>query len=84
MVNVEVKVTEDDKLILTVDLKKVCGYTGGGNNVRIASSLGNLPIPTRDGRLRVERFNLNVYRPPTPREKAERAVTLEGWDDDED
>ncbi len=83
MINCEVEVSENDILLIRVDLKKVCGYTSGRKNVRISSSLGNLQLPGRDGKLRVERFNLNVWRALTPQEEAAGGIRLEGWGKDE-
>lgn len=83
MVNVDVKVTENELLILTIDLKKTCGYTKGGKNVLIGSSRGNIHIPTQDGKLRAEKFNVNVFRAWTPKEQVRGSVKLEGWGDEE-
>jgi hypothetical protein len=77
--NIEAR-TEGDYLILKIDLTKNCGYTGGYNNIRVASSHGNQPVPSTDGTLRPERWNLNVFRPLTTKERLERKTYPE-YDD---
>jgi hypothetical protein len=80
MENVSVEITPDEILVLRVDLKQMAGLTNGGRNVRIASSLGNVPLPTKDGGLRPERFNLNVFRARSAKEKLTEGVnyTIDG------
>jgi hypothetical protein len=48
---------EGDKLILEVDLTQRHGDSTSGKTVRIASTLGNLPV---EGREQIK-FGLNVY-----------------------
>ncbi|MFH1113709.1 MAG: hypothetical protein V1792_07280 [Pseudomonadota bacterium] len=79
MENVTISISDDDILTLTVDLKLVSGFTRERKNVRIASSLGNIQLPGKDGNLRVERFNVNVFRPLNPRERHEDGIHLKGW-----
>ncbi len=70
MENFEVSITDDDKLVLVVDLKREVGYTKYNRSVRIATSKGNINL-WQDGKLRPEKFNLNVFRSLTTKEKRE-------------
>ena len=58
MKNVEMTV-EGDTLIIKVDLSKDFGRSKSGKTVIIASTEGNVYVPTRD-----EKIGLNVYRYP--------------------
>jgi hypothetical protein len=70
MENLEVSITDDDKLVLVVDLKREVGYTKYHRSIRIATSKGNINL-WQDGKLRPEKFNLNVFRSLTAKEKRE-------------
>jgi len=70
MENLAVSITDDDKLVLVVDLKQEVGYTKYERSVCIASSRGNINV-WQDGKLRPEKFNLNVFRSLTAKEKLE-------------
>jgi len=75
MENLEVTVTEDEKLVLVVDLRREIGYTKYGSNVSVATSGGNINL-WHNGKLRQEKFNLNVFRPLTKKEQREGKVFL--------
>jgi hypothetical protein len=73
MQNVEIQITDDNRLILTVDLSQQFGVTKGGASVRIGSSEGNCRLwvngkPHPEGVF----FNLNVCRPLTAEQKKAR------------
>lgn len=78
MQNIELEVTDDNKLILVVDLDTDIAYTRSHRSVRIASSEGNLQI-WADGKPhpRGIKVNLNVFRILTQEEKA--AVRKAGY-----
>jgi hypothetical protein len=75
MENLEVTVTDDEKLVLTVDLKREIGYTKYRRSVCVATSKGNINL-WQDGKLRPEKFNLNVFRSLTAEEKRTGQVHL--------
>jgi hypothetical protein len=83
--NVEAWV-DGDHLFLKVNLTANLGYTRGNRNILIASSRGNQAVPSTDGRLRAERWNLNVIRSKTAEERLKRQTTwhLPGQDPFED
>jgi hypothetical protein len=70
MENLEVSITDDDKLVLVVDLKREVGYTKHQRSVCIGTSKGNINV-WQDGKLRPEKFNLNVFRQLTAQEERE-------------
>jgi len=74
MQNIDLEVTDNNKLILVVDLDVDIAYTRSHRSVRIASSEGNLQIwyngkPHPKG----VKVNLNVFRGLTQEEKEEVA-----------
>jgi len=75
MDNLEVTVTDDEKLVLVVDLKREVGFTSEGRSVRVATSGGNINL-WQNGKLRPEKFNLNVFRGLTTQEKRAGKVFL--------
>lgn len=56
MKNVEMKI-EGDILTITVDLSKEFGPSSSGKTTIIASTEGNVGVPSRD-----EKIGLNVYK----------------------
>jgi len=56
--NVELEV-KDGKLLITVDLSKTFGTSGSGKSVIIASTGGNVAVPSHES----AKIGLNVYRP---------------------
>jgi len=72
MQNVELEITEDNRLILTVDLNQEVRYTARAQSMRIASTEGNLQL-WKDGKPHPKniRLNLNVFRSLTEAEKKE-------------
>ncbi len=57
--NVDIEVTKDGKLIITVDLTKTFGISGSGKSTIIASTQGNQSVVV-PGRENVQ-VGLNVY-----------------------
>jgi hypothetical protein len=57
MKNVEMKI-EDNVLVIKVDLTQEFGPSASGKNIIIASTEGNVSIPSRDD----TKVGLNVYR----------------------
>lgn len=60
--NVSYDVTKDNKLVITVDLKKTHGKSKSGKTVTIASSQGNTRAKDNDDNEFI--FGLNVYKYP--------------------
>jgi hypothetical protein len=70
MENIQIRITDENLLILTVDLNKECGPTQSRRSIRIASTEGNLalwkdgaPLPNN------VRVNCNILRSLTAEEK---------------
>jgi len=78
MENIEVRVTEDKKLILTVDLTCEGDFTRRACSRRVATSGGNIVI-WKDGQPLPGpiKFNLNVTRGLTATEREEAKRTRE-------
>jgi hypothetical protein len=72
MQNVELEITEDNRLILTVNLNEEISFTTQNRSIRIASTEGNLQL-WKDGQPHPKniRVNLNVFRSLTEAEKKE-------------
>jgi hypothetical protein len=72
MQNVELEITEDNHLVLRVDLNQEVSFTGRAKSMRIASTGGNLQL-WKDGKPHPKgvRVNLNVFRSLTEEEKAQ-------------
>ncbi len=70
MQNVELQITDDNRLVLTVDLTKEVGWTRGQRSIRVASTEGNLQL-WQDSKPHPKgiRVNLNVFRPATREER---------------
>ncbi len=83
MENIEITVTEDEYLLIRVDLKSEVGFTSGRKGVRIASTQGNVHLPGPNSTLRGERLNVNLWRPLTNREKREGAACLKSREEDD-
>jgi hypothetical protein len=79
MENLKVCLTKSNKLVLIADLNRESGFTKSGTSVCIATSGGNINL-WEHGKLRTERFNLNVFRPMTKEEKREGRVFLKNPD----
>jgi len=60
MQNVEMTVTEDCILHITIDLNKEFGLSKSGKTVSIASTKGNVSVPDIDA----VKVGLNVYKYP--------------------
>jgi len=58
--NVSFEVTKDNKLVITIDLKKTHGKSKSGKTVTIGSSQGNTKTLDANGNEVV--FGLNVYK----------------------
>lgn len=82
MQNVEVKITRNNRLVLTVDLNKETGWTTHARSIRIASTEGNLQL-WKNGKPHPKgiRLNLNVFRSLTEaeREEADRTGRRRGY-----
>ena len=78
MQNIELEVTDDNKLILMVDLETDIAYTRSHRSMRIASTEGNLQI-WHNGKPHPSgiKVNLNVFRVLDQEEKA--AVRKAGY-----
>ena len=76
MQNVELEITDDNQLILRVDLNQEAGFTRRFQSMRVATTEGNLQL-WKDGQPHPKniRVNLNIFRSLTEAEKkeAERA-----------
>lgn len=59
-VNVSYDVTKENKLVITVDLKKENGKSKSGKTMTIGSSKGNTKIQDEKGNEII--FGLNVYK----------------------
>lgn len=64
--NVAYEVTKDNKLVITVDLKKTNGMSKSGKTQTIASTQGNTKAQDKDETEFV--FGLNVYKYPEAKE----------------
>lgn len=80
MENVELEITEDNRLILTVDLSQEVGFTRLAQSIRIASTGGNLQL-WENGKPHPKniRVNLNVFRSLTETEKKEAERVRRGY-----
>lgn len=58
MKNVEIKV-DGDTLTITVDLSQEFGPSSSGKSITIASTEGNVSIPSREE----VKIGLNIYKP---------------------
>lgn len=74
MENVDIRI-EDEKLILTIDLRREIGISKTGRSVLIGSSAGNVTI-WQDGAARVEKINISCFRAITAAETRAGVVTL--------
>lgn len=82
MRNIEISVTEEDVLLIKIDLHENVGLTKSERNVTIGTTGGNVPVWTPNGPHPTgARVNCSVFRPLLPEEKktleAER-VTFAG------
>ena len=59
MKNVDFKVSKDNILTITVDLKQDFGESSSGKNIIIASTGGNQALPAPNTEIKV---GLNVYK----------------------
>ena len=59
MKNVSMEVTNDDILVISVDLKQSFGPSKSGKNEIIASTEGNQGLPDSRGDIKI---GLNIYR----------------------
>ena len=57
--NIEMTVTADNKLIITVDLSKSFGLSSSGKSVIVASTNGNIAVVGRED----IKAGINIYRP---------------------
>lgn len=60
MKNVEMNVTKDNKLVISVDLSQEHGLSGSGKSIIIGSSEGNAKVTDKMGREVM--IGVNVYR----------------------
>jgi formiminotetrahydrofolate cyclodeaminase len=67
--NVSYEVSKDNKLTITVDLKKTNGKSKSGKTITIASTQGNVTGLDKDEK--EFKFGLNVYK--YPKEKDEES-----------
>ncbi len=58
MKNIEIKV-DGDKLTIIVDLSQEFGLSSSGKSITIASTEGNVSVPSREE----VKIGLNVYKP---------------------
>lgn len=66
--NVELEITEDDILILKVDLNQEHGLTHSRNSIMVATSGGNINL-WRGSSLLPHRLNINVIKTIPPEER---------------
>lgn len=58
MKNIEMSI-EGDKLTIVVDLKQEFGLSSSGKSITIASTEGNISVPSREE----VKVGLNIYKP---------------------
>jgi hypothetical protein len=59
--NVDVVITDDQKLVITIDLNKDVGRTKSGKNIMIASTGGGLQLLQLSGKTILQ---VNLYKEP--------------------
>lgn len=76
MQNLEWQITEDEKLIITIDLKQTRGFTEKYQSVRIATSNGPISITHINGKPdeRRIRWFFNMHRPFLNDEERQEAI----------
>ena len=76
MQNLEWHITDDEKLVITVDLKQTRGFTEKYQSVRIATSNGAIPITQMHGEPdeRGMKWLFNMHRPFLNEEERQEAV----------
>jgi hypothetical protein len=70
MQNIDIKITEDDILVLKVNLRQAIGRTNSRRNMTIGTTGGNVPLWTGDApHPSGAKINVNVFRPLTEEEQ---------------
>jgi len=59
MKNIELKVSKEGILTITIDLKKEFGFSKSGKSIIISSTEGNIELPEPNSAVRI---GLNVYK----------------------
>ena len=59
MKNIEITITDNDKLLISVDLKQDYGFSKSGKSVIIGTTEGNISLPAPNEDVKI---GLNVYR----------------------